>query len=65
MEKGSPSKFSRRNFLLGIGAGGATAAAVLLAEGPPMPGAKTGAVTGSKGYRVTDHIRSYYRTVKV
>lgn len=65
MNKGLPSKFSRRNFLLGISAGGAAAAAALAATSPPTPNARTGAVTGSKGYRVTDHIRRYYRTVKV
>ena len=64
--KGSQSKLSRRNFLLAAGAGGVAAAAAVVAgkssQGQPK---KTGVVSGSKGYHVTEHIRKYYDTTKV
>lgn len=65
MRNGSRLKPSRRNFLLAVGAGGAAGAAALLAKSRPAPGAKTDAANSSKGYRLTEHVRSYYRTVKV
>jgi hypothetical protein len=64
--KTSSSRLSRRNFLLGVGAGGvATAVAVSASKSPPAQPKKTGAVSGSKGYHVTEHIRKYYSTTKV
>jgi hypothetical protein len=64
--KTSSSKLSRRNFLLGVGAGGvATAAVVAGSRSPQAQPRKSGAVTGSKGYHVTEHIRKYYSTTKV
>jgi hypothetical protein len=58
----------RRGFLLSLGAGGITAAAVALkpvsdatqAEAPAPAAPQTGA-----GYRETSHIRDYYRTTKL
>jgi hypothetical protein len=59
-------KLSRRNFLLGAGAGSvAAAAAVISGKSGPSEPKKTGAVTGSRGYHVTEHIRKYYDTTKV
>jgi hypothetical protein len=60
------NKLSRRNFLLAVGAGGAVATTALVAK-QGSDGAETVAnepQTG-KGYRVTQHIRNYYRTTKV
>ena len=59
-------KLSRRNFLLAAGAGSVAATAAVIgaktAEGEPK---KAEAVSGSKGYHVTEHIRKYYNTAKV
>lgn len=63
--KGSQSKLSRRNFLLAVGAGGAAATAALVAKRPQTQSKKNEAVSGSNSYRLTDHIRNYYRTTKV
>ena len=64
--KSPASKLSRRNFLLAVGAGSvATTAAVVTATGTQTQRKKAEAVTGSKGYHVTDHIRKYYDTTKV
>ena len=61
------SRLSRRNFLLAVGAGGAGAAAAMLAKGVPQ--AETNAEAEDeakrKGYHVSEHIRNYYRTTKV
>lgn len=64
--KGSQSKLSRRNFLLAAGAGGVAATAAVIAgkSGQEKP-KKAEAVSGSKGYHVTEHIRKYYDTTKV
>jgi len=64
--KTSLSKLSRRNFLIGAGAGGvATAVAVAtVTKSPQAQPKKTGAVSGSKGYHVTEHINKYYSTTK-
>jgi hypothetical protein len=64
--KSSQSRLSRRNFLLAVGAGGAAAtAAVVAGRGPQTHAKKVEAVTGSRGYHVTEHIRKYYSTTKV
>ena len=64
--KTSSSKLSRRNFLLGVGASGVAAAAVAVAsKSPKGQPKKAEAVSGSKGYHVTEHIRKYYSTTKV
>lgn len=64
--KTSSSRLSRRNFLLGVGASGVAAAAVAAAsKSPKGQPKKAEAVSGSKGYHVTEHIRKYYSTTKV
>jgi hypothetical protein len=64
--KSPDRKLSRRNFLLAAGAGGVAATAAVVAgkssQGEPK---KAEAVSGSKGYHVTEHIRKYYNTTKV
>ena len=60
------SKLSRRNFLLTMGAGGAATAVAIVGKN-----ASTTSASDSKdkratsGYKVSDHIRNYYRTTKV
>lgn len=59
-------KLSRRNFLLAAGAGSVAATAAVVAgtssQGEPK---KAEAVSGSKGYQVTEHVRKYYNSTKV
>jgi len=58
--------FSRRNFLLSVGAGGAATAAVIVggnAATTPAAGSKDKRATS--GYKVSEHISNYYRTTKV
>ena len=63
--KSPTSKLSRRNFLLAAGAGGVAAAAVVAGKSGQAQTKKPEAVSGSKGYHVTDHVRKYYNTAKV
>jgi hypothetical protein len=63
--KASSSKLSRRNFLLAVGAGGAATVAAVAHKGPQAQPKKAEAVSGSKGYHLTEHIRKYYSTTKV
>lgn len=63
--KSSVSKLSRRNFLLAVGAGGAATAAAIATKGPQSQSKKAEAVSGSKGYQLTEHVRKYYETTKV
>ncbi|AGW91696.1 MULTISPECIES: hypothetical protein [Cupriavidus] len=66
------TRVARRTFLAGAGVvAAATGAAALTARGPAMPGPTaalpepTDTPSDSKGYRVSDHIRKYYRTTLV
>ena len=64
--KSPDRKLSRRNFLLAAGAGGiAATAAVVVGTGSQGAPKKAEAVSGSKGYHVTEHVRKYYNTTKV
>jgi len=64
--KSPERKLSRRNFLLAAGAGSVAAtAAVVSAKGTQGQLKKAEAVSGSKGYHVTEHVRKYYNTTKV
>lgn len=63
--KSPASKLSRRNFLLAVGAGGVATAAVVANKSPQSQPKKAEAVSGSKGYHVTEHIRKYYATTKI
>jgi hypothetical protein len=63
----SKPKVDRRNFLIALGLGGAGAVAGAVAGEKPQP-AQPAANTeqpGSKAYRVSAHIRNYYRTTRV
>lgn len=65
------NKLARRTMLAGAGTGGAlAAAAVLLPRGEPKPAAATAAPRSAAtddagGYRLTEHIRKYYRAARV
>jgi hypothetical protein len=64
----SDTNLKRRGFLLTLGVGGVGAAAVAArsmtgAVVDPEPAAET--PTDGKGYAVTEHVRRYYRTMKV
>jgi hypothetical protein len=67
--KTSDGKKGRRGFLLGAGAAGAAGAALVVAR---SKGGEAGAVAAEgeagksgKGYRLSEHVRNYYRTTKV
>ena len=58
----------RRRFLLTLGAGGVSAAAVAIAAVPGSAAsieAGAGAPAEASGYRETDHVRDYYRTARI
>ena len=57
---------SRRKFLATLGAGSAVAATVAITRqtAEPVTQSEQAAPQG-KGYQVTEHVRSYYRTAKV
>ena len=61
----------RRTVLAGAGAVGALAAAAVALPGTPSPGAsvKSAQVEApadtSAGYRLTEHVKHYYRTARI
>ena len=57
----------RRGFLLTLGVGGAGAAALAARSltGADPTSASPAASTPTDGYKMTDHIRRYYRTAKI
>lgn len=62
------SRFSRRNFLLTLGAGSAATAAAVIAKTAPEPQAaasSTAAKNATRGYRETAHVSRYYRSTRV
>ena len=61
---------ARRNFLLGAGAAtvaGAAAVVVVVAVKQPPGAVKTSkaSVPEGRGYRLSEHVRSYYRTTTI
>lgn len=60
-------KLSRRSFLVAAGASGAAAAAVVASKVAPQQAATETpkADEKRKGYHLSEHILSYYRTTKV
>ncbi|MEP7061433.1 MAG: hypothetical protein ABI881_03490 [Betaproteobacteria bacterium] len=63
-----PTETSRRRFLFALGATGAGAAAAsaaaLAATAVPQAATATTDHRESRGYRETDHVRSYYATAR-
>ena len=55
----------RRKFFAAAAAGSAVAVGAAVTGKPAAPAPAKAARTAGKGYRVTEHIRSYYRTTKV
>ena len=57
----------RRRFLLTLGAGGASAAVAAANVLPCAASAPSAAVPSddNAAYRETDHVRDYYRTIKI
>ena len=59
---------ARRNFLLGAGAATVAGAAAVVVAVKQQPGAvKTSkaSVPDGRGYRLSEHVRSYYRTTTI
>ena len=59
-------RLARRNFLMTLGAGAATAAAIVASQSPsikPAPARKDKRAT--RGYQASEHVNNYYRTTKV
>lgn len=63
--KSPERKLSRRNFLVAVGAGGATATVALVSKDKETSAADSAKPESGQGYRLTEHIRNYYRTAKV
>lgn len=58
-------KLSRRNFLLTMGAGGAAAAAAIVAKNPTPAQSGKDNKRATRGYQASEHVNNYYRTTKV
>jgi hypothetical protein len=61
-------KLARRQFLVGAGAGVAAAGAALVVSKQPEvveQAADTGTEKKSKGYQLSEHVKTYYRTLLV
>ena len=63
--KNPERKLSRRNFLVALGAGGASATVALVSKEKDQAAAGSAQTESSRGYRLTEHVRNYYRTAKV
>jgi hypothetical protein len=62
------ANLKRRHFLLTAGVGGVSAAAAAVAmraPAEPPPATETVAEPERDGYRLTEHVASYYRTARV
>lgn len=60
-------KLARRQFLVGAGAGVAAAGAALVVSKQPQAIEETAQADGKKGkgYQLTEHVKTYYRTLLV
>jgi|GEM_PF-478047 hypothetical protein len=63
--KNTDRKLSRRNFLIGLGAGGASATVALVSKDTKSDAGHSAKSETGKGYRLTEHVQNYYRTTKV
>jgi len=63
--KNPERRLSRRNFLVALGAGGASATVALMPKESKESDEKSATAESSKGYRLTEHVKNYYRTAKV
>lgn len=58
-------KIARRRFFAGLGAIAAAGAAVKLAPVPAVSDAATPADPKGDSYRLTEHVKKYYRTTTI
>ncbi|HEX4879187.1 MAG TPA: twin-arginine translocation signal domain-containing protein [Limnobacter sp.] len=68
MKNPEQPKLARRQFLVGAGAGAVAAGAALVASKQPELVEQTmaaGAEKKSKGYQLSEHVKTYYRTLLV
>ena len=67
MKNGSiKPRSGRRNFLLMVGAGSAATAAAVVGKGLGTAVPATGIrQKEGKGYQLSEHVRTYYRTAKI
>ncbi len=57
---------SRRTFLFAVGAGSVAAAAAVMNGGHPTSQQSSAREkNGGQGYRLTGHVRNYYRTAQI
>jgi hypothetical protein len=57
---------SRRTFLLAVGAGSVAAAAAVMSGGNPTSQQSSArGKSGGQSYRLTEHVRNYYRTAQI
>lgn len=64
--KTTQSKVSRRNFILGVGAGTAASAAAIVSRKGTDAKSKPGSSSeADKGYQLTEHVQNYYRTARI
>jgi len=61
----SKTRTGRRNFLLAVGAGGAATVAAIGAKTVPQTAADAKKDPKGSGYKLSEHIRKYYRTTLV
>jgi hypothetical protein len=60
------SKIARRTFFAVLGGAAAAGVAAKLASPPSVPGvSEPGKPPQGDGYRLTDHIKKYYRTTTI
>ena len=62
-----PKTSGRRNFLLGAGAATVAGAAAVAAvkQKPAMVNTSKASVPEGRGYQLSEHVRSYYRTTAI
>ncbi len=66
MEQERKKAPSRRNFLLAVGAGSVAAATAVMTGGsPPAEESVSRDRSDGRSYRLTGHIRNYYRTAQI
>ncbi|HEX4856106.1 MAG TPA: twin-arginine translocation signal domain-containing protein [Limnobacter sp.] len=68
MKNQDQPKLARRQFLVGAGAGVAAAGAALVISKQPEvaeQASQTGTEQKSKGYQLSEHVKTYYRTLLV
>jgi len=61
------NRVSRRSFLFAVGAGGAATAAAMVAKNAaePEPARADDDKHATRGYHHSQHVKAYYRTVKI